>query len=283
MDMNALADVNGGPEIKPKMHFKGKVTKVGLAGAVIDIGIDQHAAIHVSQIQTTDSEPVKRVEDILTPGQEIDVWVRRIRDERIELTMFEPLELEWREIKKGMVVKGKVVRLEKFGAFVEIGAERPGLIHISEMAHGYVRTPSEVVQEGEEVEAQVIDVNRRKKQIKLSLKALQPEPIVEEKPQFEEPPRVETPKEKPVRKRKARQKSDGEYFDPSEIIDVIDDAESEEESDTALAIALREAMEKAKARRRRDDSDSKSKKETTQEQEDLLNRTLGQRSSNSSS
>ena len=103
-----------------------------------------------------------------------------IKDDRVELTMIKPLDLEWRDIKKGMNVKGQVVRLEKFGAFVEIGAERPGLIHISEMAHGYVRQPSDVVKEGDEVEAQVIDVNRKKKQIKLSLKALQPEPVKEE-------------------------------------------------------------------------------------------------------
>ena len=81
-------------------------------------------------------------------------------------------------------VKGKIVRLEKFGAFVEIGAERPGLVHISEMAHGYVKVPGDVVKEGDEVEAQVLEVNRRKKQIKLSMKALLPEPeeVVEEKP-----------------------------------------------------------------------------------------------------
>ena len=77
--------------------------------------------------------------------------------------MKEPLALEWREIKPGMTVKGQVVRLETFGAFVEIGAERPGLIHISELSHSYVRTPGEVVREGDEVEAKVLEVNRRKK------------------------------------------------------------------------------------------------------------------------
>ena len=90
--------------------------------------------------------------------------------------MIQPLALEWREIKVGESVKGKVVRLEKFGAFVEIGAERPGLVHISEMAHGYVKVPGDVVKEGDEIEAQVLEVNRRKKQIKLSMKALLPEP-----------------------------------------------------------------------------------------------------------
>src|SRR5659263_591143 len=98
--------------------------------------------------------------------------------------MVKPLDLEWRDIKKGMTIKGKVVRLEKFGAFVEIGAERPGLVHISEMAHGYVKQPGDVVKEGDEIEAKVIEVNRRKKQIKLSMKALRPEPevVVVEKP-----------------------------------------------------------------------------------------------------
>jgi small subunit ribosomal protein S1 len=176
------------------MHFTGTVVKTGLAGAIVDIGVGRPAVIHISQIvlDAPDQQPIKRVEDVLKVGQQLDVWVKKVKDNRVELTMIKPLDLEWRDIKKGMTVKGQVIRLEKFGAFVEIGAERPGLIHISEMAHGYVRQPSDVVNEGDEVEAQVIDVNRKKKQIKLSIKALQPEPVKEE-----ELPRVFT---EPVRK-----------------------------------------------------------------------------------
>ncbi len=113
-------------------------------------------------------------------GQSVDVWIKRVdpKKKRIDLTMIKPLDLEWREITKGMTVKGKVTRLEKFGAFVDIGAERPGLVHISEMTHGYVKTPGEVVKEGDEVEVQVLEVNRRKKQIKLSMKALEEKPDV---------------------------------------------------------------------------------------------------------
>jgi small subunit ribosomal protein S1 len=90
--------------------------------------------------------------------------------------MIEPLGLEWRELKPETVVKGKVIRLETYGAFVEIGAERPGLVHISEMAHGYVKTPQEVVKEGDEVDVMVLEVDRKKKQIRLSMKATQPKP-----------------------------------------------------------------------------------------------------------
>jgi small subunit ribosomal protein S1 len=89
-------------------------------------GLGRPAVIHISQIvPESPDQPIKRVEDVLKVGQQVEVWVKRTKDERVELTMIKPLDLEWRDIKKGMTVKGQVVRLEKFGAFVEIGAERP--------------------------------------------------------------------------------------------------------------------------------------------------------------
>jgi ribosomal protein S1 len=162
-------------DIKRKMHFTGKVVKTTLAGIIVDIGLDKYGVVHIAHMS---EEPIKRVEDVVEVGQEIDVWVRRAKKDSnmIELTMIEPLALEWREIKKGMVVTGQVVRLEKFGAFIDIGAERPGLAHISELNHEYVRTPEDAVKVGEEVEAMIIDFSRRKKQIKLSLKALKEDP-----------------------------------------------------------------------------------------------------------
>src|SRR4030065_743167 len=139
METNALAtpettesqDIN---EIKRKMRFSGTVMKTTLAGAVVDIGVGIPGVVHISQLQ---SDPVNRVEDVIQPGQMVDVWIHRVipKKKRIELTMIKPLDLEWREILKDMVVKGKVTRLEKFGVFVDIGAERPGLVHISEMTH----------------------------------------------------------------------------------------------------------------------------------------------------
>jgi small subunit ribosomal protein S1 len=166
--------------IKRKQHFKGKVIKTTLAGAVVDIGQGRPGVVHIAHLSKS---PVKRVEDVVQEGQDVDVWVRRLPKDakHIELTMIEPLALEWREIKKGMVIEGKVVRLEKFGAFIEIGAERPGLAHISELTHGYIQTPEEAVNVGDEVKVKIIDFSRRKKQIKLSLKALleEPKPIQE--------------------------------------------------------------------------------------------------------
>src|SRR4026209_587715 len=169
---------NAAVTLEPKTKLSGKVLKTTLAGALVDVGQTIPGVIHISKLS---KEPVNKVEDVIKEGQTVDVWVRRVKKDRIELTMIQPLALEWKEIEPEMVVKGKVVRLEAYGAFVDIGAERPGMVHVSELAHGYVKTPGEIVKEGDEIEAKVIDVDRKKKQIKLSMKALEPE-IEEFKP-----------------------------------------------------------------------------------------------------
>lgn len=273
--MDMTVDPQENTQIEPKMQFKARVVKASLAGAVLDIGIGRPALLHVSQIVDPENTPNKKVEEILKPGDEIEVWVKKITrkdgEERIEMTMIQPLEREWREIKVGDTVKGKVVRLEKFGAFVEIGAERPGLVHISEMAHGYVKLPSDVVKEGDEIEAQIIDVNRRKKQIKLSMKAIQPEPekVVDEKPRsasFSEAgeggPRRER---KPARK--PRKSSD---MDNSALLESIN--ETAEPEPTSMELAMRAAMEKAKDRKQKQESHKA--KASSSEQEEILARTL---------
>ncbi len=170
-----METTNTTPEsaLQPKTRLTGKIIKTTIAGAIVDIGQKIPGVIHISQLQ---KDPVNRVEDIVKVGQEVIVWVRRVHDDRVELTMVEPLTLEWRELKPDMIVKGKVSRLETYGAFVEIGAERPGLVHVSEISHDYIKNPSEVLKEGEEVEAKILDVDRRKKQIRLSIKAMLPKP-----------------------------------------------------------------------------------------------------------
>ena len=265
------------PELKPKAKFTGKVLKTSLAGAVMDIGVGKPAVIHVSQLVSPTGQAIKSVKEVLQEGQEVEVWVRKVKEDRIELTMIKPLDLDWHEIKKDMVVKGNVVRVETFGAFLEIGAERPGLIHISELAHGYVRTPGDVVKEGDELEAQVIDVNKKKKQIKLSLKALQPEPVKEEV-EYQAP---EKSKDKRRKKDTKRKKGDEGYMSAEEIAALSGDTASKEAEPTFMEIAIREAMEKAKSRK----AEPKAKKVKASglqaEQEDLLARTLEKKTTSS--
>ncbi len=114
-------------DIKAKERYTGTVLKTTLQGALVNIGVDKPAFIHISQA-VKDGDPktqINSIEEVLKVGETLDFWVKRVRKDRIELTMKEPLAMEWREIKPGMTVKGNVVRLETFGAFVEIGADAP--------------------------------------------------------------------------------------------------------------------------------------------------------------
>lgn len=242
-------------EIKRKTQYTGRVIKTTLAGAVVDIGLETPGVVHISQLQ---AEPVNRVEDVVQVGQTVEVWIRRIdpKKGRIELTMIRPLDLEWREIAKDMVVRGKVTRLEKFGAFVDIGAERPGLVHISEMAYDYIKSPNEVVKEGDEIEVKVLNVDRRKKQIKLSMKAL------------EEPPM-----------KVAREVQHAPAREPREMKESGDAGEKEAPIPTAMEMALRQAMERNQHQAEPTESKGRAKsKPKKTELESILARTLEHRS-----
>lgn len=174
-------------ELKPSMKMQGRVTKIELFGAFVDIGAEREGLVHISMLKPGQ---VNRVEDVVEEGQEVEVWIHRAdpNSGRLELTMVKPVTLRWKEISKGMRLKGKVVRIENFGVFVDVGAERPGLVHVSEMSSEYVQDPSELVQVGEEVDVSVIDIDRKKRQIRFSMKDMmvgmleEDEEIVEETP-----------------------------------------------------------------------------------------------------
>lgn len=158
-------------DLQRKMKLTGTVKKIELFGAFVDVGVGRDGLVHISSLA---NRSVNKVEDVVKEGQSVTVWVRKVdpRAGRIDLTMVEPSAVDWDDIKPGQVHTGKVVKIERFGAFVEIGAERPGLIHISELATYRVEEVTEIVKMGQEVEVKVLAVDPRKRQIKLSMKAM---------------------------------------------------------------------------------------------------------------
>jgi small subunit ribosomal protein S1 len=240
--------------LEPKTRLTGKIIKTTLAGALVDVGQEIPGVLHISQLQ---KDPVNKVEDVVHEGQAVDVWVRKVRKDRIELTMIQPLAYEWKDLEPDLVVKGKVVRLESYGAFIDIGAERPGMIHISELARGYVKSAGDVVKEGDEVEAKVISVDRKKRQIRLSMKALQPE-VVEE--------------EKPVRESKRTKRA--KKYEEANVEAEEGQAEVEPEL-TGMQVAWQVAQERARSKAK--NQRAKRVKPNSSEQEDILNRTLEKR------
>jgi len=170
-------------ELKIGNEVSGKVVRINLHGAFIDVGIDVEGFVHISKLK---SSPINRVEDALKVGQDVKLWVARVDDKnkRLELSMIRPVAMKWSDLSPGMSLKGKVVRLESFGAFVDVGTVRPGLVHVSEMSNDYVSNPSEVVKIGDEIQVSVIDVDRQKRQIRLTMKADEAEfidePLIQE-------------------------------------------------------------------------------------------------------
>ena len=75
----------------------------------------------------------------------------------------------------GDVVKGKVVRLVDFGAFVEVEKGVDGLVHVSQISNQWLENPISALQVGQEVEAKILDINLEKEKMTLSIKALLPE------------------------------------------------------------------------------------------------------------
>ena len=158
----ALADLT------PKMKFEGKVVKTELFGAFIDVGAEKDGLVHISQVS---HERVNRVTDVLNEGDTVTVWVQNVDSEqgRLGLTMIEPPERTISELKPEQVLAGTVTKLAPYGAFVDIGVGRDGLVHISEMSEGHISKPADVVQEGAEIQVRVVKIDRKKRRIELSL------------------------------------------------------------------------------------------------------------------
>jgi small subunit ribosomal protein S1 len=155
-------------ELKPKMCLQGVVKETQLYGALVDIGLEYDGMVHISQLEPTRTN---RVSDVVQPGDRVTVWVTKVDAEkgRIGLSMVEPPDKGWGELAQGQIHTGTVTRIENYGVFVNIGAERPGLLHVREMATGYVGHPSEIAKVGDEIEVRILKIDKRKKRIDLTL------------------------------------------------------------------------------------------------------------------
>jgi len=270
--------------LKPKMQLSGIVKRLELYGAFIDLGQGLTGLIHVSKLG---GEQVNRVSDVLKEGDEVMVWVEKVDPERqqIMLTMVPPLAVDWTELQTDRPYSGKVTRLENFGAFVNIGAEREGLVHISELSHDYVKHPSEVVKVGDEVEVKVLGFNRRKRRIDLSMKALLEKPTVEQSAssassRFEGQGQGRRGGQGGGGNQRRREREQVEVYEP------FDD--ETEDVPTAMEIAMRRALGndaitavKSEQRGGRGGKKGKQQREDQRRvQEDLLQRTLTMQSDN---
>ncbi len=156
---------------------KGKITRLTNFGVFIDIG-GVEGLLHISELSWTH---VESPSDVVNLGDEIEAKVIRMNKGKVSLSLKamqpDPFYEAIKDLNEGDVVTCKVLRNLPFGSFVEIKPTVEGLIPISEMAAGrHISHPSEIIQEGDTLEAQLLKINAEKKKISLSLKALQPDP-----------------------------------------------------------------------------------------------------------
>jgi len=130
---------------------------------------------------------------VVSEGQVVTVWVKEVdrQTRRISLSMVEPPEVDIRSLRPDTILTGKVVRLESFGAFVNIGAGRDGMIHVTEMGRGYVGSPAEILSVGDTVQVRVVEVDARRGRISLSMKDLPTDEYVVDEEEEEAPSSME--------------------------------------------------------------------------------------------
>ena len=165
-------------KVQPGQQYTGRVKTLKDYGAFVDIG-GADGLLHVAQISWT---RINHPSEVLKEGEEVEVQVLSVDKEKkkISLGMRQLTQNPWKAAEakytQGSQVKGKVTRIENFGAFVELEEGVEGLVHISELDHKRVKKVTEVLRVGQEVDVQVLEVDPKRKRVGLSVKALKEKP-----------------------------------------------------------------------------------------------------------
>lgn len=158
--------------VKKGEKREGKVTRIAKFGAFVDIG-GIEGLVHLSDLAWG---RVKRVEDVVSVGDRVEVYVGDFdkEKERLSLAIKDIKKDPWEDAKSTLkvndVVTGKVVKFLNFGAFIEVLPGVEGLVHISEITEDNIAKPSDVLTIGGEVKVKILDINSADKKMSLSIK-----------------------------------------------------------------------------------------------------------------
>src|ERR1043166_9620269 len=165
----------------PGTKTRGRVVSLTNYGAFVELEAGVEGLVHVSEMSWT--RRVRHPSKIVNVGDEVEVMVLEVNKaaKRISLGMKQVEADPWATIderyKPGARVLGKVRNLTDFGAFIELEPGVDGLLHISDMSWTRnVGHPSEVLKKGQELETQILNIDRENKRISLGLKQIQPDP-----------------------------------------------------------------------------------------------------------
>ena len=179
----------------------GRVTHLADFGAFVELEEGVEGLIPIGELSF--ERRVGHPKEIVSEGEMVKVRVLSVETERKRIGLslkragddpWMGASVRWRV---GAIVDGRVTRIVDFGAFVGLAAGVEGLVHISEVAEGHVRTAGDVVREGQAVQAKVLSVDEERRRISLSIKQAGAPAAAS----AEAPPPAEAPQPRPKRKR----------------------------------------------------------------------------------
>ncbi len=162
-------------------RLSGRVTNITRYGAFVELEEGVEGLLHVSEMSW--SKRLKDPSEVMKPGDTIDVEVLKLEKEhkKISLGYKQLLSNPWDELRgmhpEGAVVEGVVKNITDFGAFVDIGGEIDGLVHISDLSWNQrVKHPGEMLKKGDRVQAKVLKIDAAAHKFSLGIKHLSPDP-----------------------------------------------------------------------------------------------------------
>jgi small subunit ribosomal protein S1 len=162
-----------------KIH--GKVVNLVPYGAFVELEPGVEGLVHITEMSWT--KRITKPSELLKVGQEVDAVVLGIQkdDQKISLGLRQLEPNPWDMVKHnypvGARVRGKVRNMTTYGAFIELEEGIDGMVHVSDMSWTRkVNHPSEVLKKGDEVDAQVLDVDSGQQRISLGMKQLTSDP-----------------------------------------------------------------------------------------------------------
>ncbi len=160
-------------------RVRGKVTRVTDFGAFVELEPGIEGMVHLSEMSWI--KKVRKPADLVKPGDVVDVMILGVNpaERRMALGLKQALGDPWAEAPQkfpiGSQVEGPITSFTKFGAFVQLTEGIEGMVHVSEIsAEKRIERPQDVLRVGQAVKAKVLDVDKEKRQIKLSIKQLVP-------------------------------------------------------------------------------------------------------------